>query len=1013
MTQSTPDLAPTPDGGGQLRALLEASKHGMVFITPDGERPFRNHRFAAMLGYTPEEVEALSFPEDFVTPEDVSQLVQGPLETGSSLIHMVRKDGERVAISLDVSEVMHEGQLLGHVAEFRDATAELVAQRAHEESEARLQAVLDASQSGLSFRALDGSGVERNRAHAEMLGYQPEEMRALRTRDMFAPYEIDRVRAWREAVGRGEWGDRQFVVDFLHRDGGIVSVVCRTSPVEVGGEVIGWVTDTRDVTKELAARERLEASETQLARGQAFANVGTWSIELATGEQQWTDELYRLYGLEPGSIAPEQDSVLRYMHPADRERLLDSARRAVESGEDRVDLHVRTVGADDVPRTLWIRSELTRNAAGEPVRWEGANQDVTDELATRLALEDSEARLARGQAFAHVGTSTYWIETGERLWTDETYRLLGLEPGAIEPGLIEPSFEAMESYIDARDLARFQAAFGAAEQGDGKVDEHIRVNGADGITRAISLHAELTSDGDGRPLRWDMALHDVSGTVHAQDELAERERFLSSTLEAVQTGIVVSGRGPDARIISANRQAAEILGYSSEELEGIDLATLVAEEDQAELMQRRRARAEGLMGPVRARYRARRKDGDWIEIESQSAPLIRDGEFQESVASIRDVTEETTLQREVQANAERLSTVFETVSTGLLVIGADMCPITANQAACMILGYSHDQLMTKMVSDFGDPVEAQALVDEVLASIERRRTVTGIQTRAQRGDGIWIDIELTTAPFEVGAELVGVLCEIRDVTTQNAAERQLSLLHSEVEIRSSERQALVQQLLTAQEEERRTVAYEIHDGPAQQLAAAQMFLEAFGQEPALNDIDQTYLSRARTELSTSLGEVRRIMSGLRPALLDELGLGEALRKLLTDLTSRAGVELELELQPAGTGDGLPPEIEISIYRIAQEAAGNALKHSGTPRLKVGLVIDSGTAELTVQDEGAGFDPQTASRPSDGMHFGLVGMRERVELLGGRFDVRSVPAVETTVTATIPLNGGRDQPRGVS
>jgi signal transduction histidine kinase len=245
---------------------------------------------------------------------------------------------------------------------------------------------------------------------------------------------------------------------------------------------------------------------------------------------------------------------------------------------------------------------------------------------------------------------------------------------------------------------------------------------------------------------------------------------------------------------------------------------------------------------------------------------------------------------------------------------------------------------------------------------------------------------------------------IREIKERERAGAELERLNTELAARSTERQVLVQQLLSAQEDERRSVAHEIHDGPAQQLAAAQMFLEAFAfsQEIDLDSPDSDYLHRAKSSLDSSLIETRRIMSGLRPAQLDDLGLADALSELLMELTELA--EMELELTTGELADDLSPTTEITLYRVAQEATNNALKHSGGSRLEISLQSNGSVARLRVEDDGQGFNLEGVEGPRAGERHGLVGMRERVELLGGEFSIESSATGGTTIAATIPLNG---------
>jgi signal transduction histidine kinase len=212
----------------------------------------------------------------------------------------------------------------------------------------------------------------------------------------------------------------------------------------------------------------------------------------------------------------------------------------------------------------------------------------------------------------------------------------------------------------------------------------------------------------------------------------------------------------------------------------------------------------------------------------------------------------------------------------------------------------------------------------------------------------------------------------------------------------------------ATEEERRRWARELHDETLQGLGALRLSLAAARRagEPA---VWRAALDDAIAELDTEIANVRGIISDVRPAALDELGTGAAVEALADRFRSR-GIDVDLTLDldyEQGRQSGRHvDELETAVYRITQEAMTNSLKHSGAGSLHVELIEADRHVTISVRDDGQGFDP---SERSEG--FGLTGMRERVELLGGRLAVDTAPGAGTTVTARLPVrrraarNGG--------
>jgi signal transduction histidine kinase len=220
--------------------------------------------------------------------------------------------------------------------------------------------------------------------------------------------------------------------------------------------------------------------------------------------------------------------------------------------------------------------------------------------------------------------------------------------------------------------------------------------------------------------------------------------------------------------------------------------------------------------------------------------------------------------------------------------------------------------------------------------------------------------------------------------------------------RDQQRQALIERLLTAHEEERRRIAYELHDGLAQLAASAHQHLQSFAdryrpRRPEARQELQSALELARR----AVRETRRIISGLRPTTLDDFGLSVALRLEIEALWSK-GWEITYDDQLAGMR--MPPAVETTLFRVAQEALNNVRRHARTTKVHIALQRDAHTIQLSIRDWGCGFDasvPVERTRPGERM--GLLGMYEHVATVGGRCEISSATGAGTEVRITIPLD----------
>ena len=209
----------------------------------------------------------------------------------------------------------------------------------------------------------------------------------------------------------------------------------------------------------------------------------------------------------------------------------------------------------------------------------------------------------------------------------------------------------------------------------------------------------------------------------------------------------------------------------------------------------------------------------------------------------------------------------------------------------------------------------------------------------------------------------------------------------------------------SQEQERRKIAYDIHDGIAQLMVGAQHHLEAFDylwRDDASLAEDQ--LSRGRTKLRQAIVETRRLMTQLRPVSLETLGLVPAVQQYLNELGKDAGWEIDYHAEVVALN--LSADGETALFRILQEALTNAWKHAQTSMVRLSLHTEGEKDDqlvVYVQDWGRGFEP--ARLQSDSQGIGLMGMRERARLLGGVCSIESRPGRGTTVRLRIPMQHG--------
>jgi len=409
-------------------------------------------------------------------------------------------------------------------------------------------------------------------------------------------------------------------------------------------------------------------------------------------------------------------------------------------------------------------------------------------------------------------------------------------------------------------------------------------------------------------------------------------------------------------------------------------------------------------------------------------PPCRGGELPGS-----DIAERKRIEDELKTSEIRYRRLFETAKDGILILDADTGRITdVNPFLQDLLGYSHAELLGKLLWEIG-PFRDIAASRDAFGKLQRKKYIRydnlPLETKGHRHR----HVEFVSNVYRVNGTKV-IQCNIRDITARHRAEQALANTGKLLEQRVEERTA---ELLTANrlmknmldegkrageliaksrerlrnlsgrlqsllEEERTRISREIHDVLGQTLTAMKMDLSLIrrslasdghaGQSAKIHEIERNVNNIIRT--------VRRIATDMRPGILDELGVAAALEWLVKDFQKRTGIRGKIVLQ--GVDRMSDTVLSTAIFRIVQEALTNVVRHAASSQVNVSLEKMNNALILEVRDNGIGI---MEGQISDSKSLGLIGMRERVLLLGGEVAISGKPGEGTLVRVTIPTGSG--------
>jgi PAS domain S-box-containing protein len=378
----------------------------------------------------------------------------------------------------------------------------------------------------------------------------------------------------------------------------------------------------------------------------------------------------------------------------------------------------------------------------------------------------------------------------------------------------------------------------------------------------------------------------------------------------------------------------------------------------------------------------------------------RTGELERANETLRAEIARRKQTEKAQREAEKkYRSLFENAREGIYQSTSEGSYLTVNPAMARSYGYSSPEEMIATI----DSIDHQIFLvpekrQELKLILETRGEVNDFEVQQRRKDGstFWASLNVHAVYAEDGSILYWEGRSV-DITERKRAEE--ALKQSEEQLRF-----LSARLLEAQEEERKRIAGELHDSIGQSLAAIKFNVENVLEETGknLNGRIVNSLQQIIPLVQNSIEEVRRIYTGLRPSMLDDLGIIATIGWFCRDF-QKTYESICIKQQMGIEEGGIPEPLKIVIFRIVQEALNNIAKHSGAELVDLCLERKDGRIELAIEDNGAGFDVDSALvKGSYDKGLGIAGMKERTELSGGTFCIESVIGEGSTIHAVWPM-----------
>ena len=585
--------------------------------------------------------------------------------------------------------------------------------------------------------------------------------------------------------------------------------------------------------------------------------------------------------------------------------------------------------------------------------------NATDNYYTSADWEAFVAQISREKTVANVERRLR-TKDGRTVWVLANATLVDGRDGV--PAIIEGTL------IDITERKRVEEALREAH---GNLEARVRERTAELAKANEALRSEIA-----QRIRVETVLSESEERIHAILENSPNMIFLKDT---------------EGRYLLVNREFQRVLHLSQEQIKG-KTDTEVFPPGQAAAFRANDLEVLRARVPMEFEEAALYDDGPHTSIVHRFPLFDSHGGMYAIGGIVTDITERKRAEEARRHSEEQHRMVVETATDAVISINEDSQVLFVNPATTKIFGYESSELI-------GVPLTI--LMPEFLRELHK----AGLQryrTTGQRHMN-WQGVELTglrknREEFPVEVSVGEVVKEghhiftgfVRDITERKQAEAELRRLSG--------------RLLRSQDEERRRIAGDLHDSMGQDLVAlATMLAQLRGSIPSGERTSRRLLSECKALAERCIREVRTLSYLLHPPVLDQAGLGDAIRDYVKGFSKRSGIQIELELSPSV--GRMARDIELALFRVVQESLTNIQRHSGSQRAKIRIHRNSDLM-LEISDLGHGVSA-SVQRGKQGPRFevgvGILSMQERVKLIGGRLDIDS-SSHGTTVRVTIPLGG---------
>lgn len=944
-----------------------------------GETKF-DEMWANLVGYTLEELEPVSIEtwNDLLHPDDhevfekaVENYFYGDSTTYECEIRMKHKEGHWVWI-LDRGRIVEwdqNGEPVRLVGTHIDITERIK----YEKENQLLANVFRKSNTALSVSNHKSNKLTRvNSAYAELFGYKTEELIGMSIHQLYP--DADKELSGKNIRALDRDGFVSFESKLKKKDGTVFDGIVNLSLVtDESASGVYRVSTVQDISELKQIQEQLVHERHRFEVAANKVSDVVWEWYPGTEEVWWGEGMETVMGYTREDYEGDDKFWQNRVAEEDRERVVLGMEETKQGSSAEWEAEYRFLAADGSIRSVKDSAVLIRDEEGKLLRAIGAMVDVTQVQEYQNVLKSERNRFELIARSSNDVLYDFNIQSEEIWWSEGWVHQFGYDKSGVEGNI-----SWWERNVHPDDLEPINRSFRETiEAGNEFWSKNYRFKNGNGQYRIVSDKGYFIKDKEGKAVNLVGTVTDITADEIAKKELEKSEEQYRLLFE--QSPIPMWIYDPESLyIITVNNAAMLKYGYSKKEFQQLKLYELHPDEEldavKKEIKASLKKKSTGF-----DIWHQLTKSGEKLVVELSGSEIFYEDKVHRLVIA-NDITEQKEAEEQLKASEEQYRLLFEQNPIPMWIYNPDTFEFSeVNEAAVQKYGYSAGEFKKMTILDIRP--------EEDIAAVKKAAQKNRLQGPSYFEE--WVHITKS-------GEKLKVMISSSDIFYQGDHQR-LVIANDITEQRKAEKRA-ISAIIEGEERERQRIAKELHDGLGQYLSAANMNLKSVFEDSGIppGKLSDTFENGLQL-LNYAISETRNISQNLLPKAIQDYGLEMAIESLVNQL--KKATEISFYLYRNLDGVDLGENIQINLYRIAQEALNNAIRHGKPENVNVQLIYSMGDILLTVEDNGAGFDPE--EKNSSGL--GLRSMKTRVGAMSANLDIISTIGRGTIVSVVVPIN----------